>query len=75
MNWLSITAIFEPGHVKVRTYHREDGSPSAALALGDYDGHNLDVHITDLAHAAELASALSEVREFLTDELAASDAA
>jgi len=76
MNYLSVSAIFDPGHVKVSTHRRsDDGHPYAVVAFRDYTGPELAVHIDDLAHAAELESALAQVRECLESETAARDAA
>lgn len=76
MNYLSVSAIFDPGYVKVTTRRRrDDGHPYAVIAFRDYTGPELAVHIDDLAHVAELESALAQVREYLESEPAATDAA
>lgn len=76
MNYLSVSAIFDPGHVKVSTHRRsDDGHRYAVAAFRDYDGPELAVHIDGLDHVAELESALAQVRENLESELAAADAA
>lgn len=76
MNYLSVSASFEAGHVQVRRfYHNNDGSAWVALKFDPLPGPELSVHLTSLEQVAELEAALHEVREHLTSDKAARDAA
>ena len=76
MNYLSVCASFEPGHVTVRRfYHDNDGSPWVALKFDPLPGPELSVHLTRTEQVAELEAALHEARAHLTHNKAARDAA
>lgn len=76
MNHLNVTAEYAPGHVDVHTHHSEvDGRPFAVLAFDRCAGASLDLRFHDLAQVDELTTALATVREYLSTENAARDAA
>lgn len=76
MNHLRVSAIFEPGHLEVHRHEADADQPAwAVLAFDSHTGPALGLHLHGLDAVADLEAALAEVREYLSNDSAARNAA